>query len=213
MTAQTAAPGLRRTLSAALALAVAAGGGAVAVAPAGAYPKNKPIKVALDDDVYAPGEIIKATVTRAQPGCKVTVALSGNGEGGSATEKASSAGQVEVDFDAPPAGTNYKITATSKGKNCLQESGSASFDVIKPTVTGPKRVSVGAVATIKATGFPGGVTITWKVTRNGKKVSSGTTTASGKGNSSLKVDASKAGNYSVKATSGKFGDSWAFAAG
>lgn len=212
MTGDTAAPRVRRTLSAALALAVAAGGVSLAVAPAEAYPKNKPIKVALDDDLYAPGEIIKATVTRAQPGCKVTVALSGNGEGGSATEKADSSGQVEVDFDAPPAGTNYKITATSKGKNCLQESASTTFSVIKPTVTGPKKVSVGSVATIKASGFPGGATITWKVTRNGKKLSTGTTVASGKGTSSLKVDASKQGNYSVKATAGKYSDSWAFAA-
>jgi hypothetical protein len=214
MSAQPILRRSRRSLVAATAAMALLAGSAVvlASAPAGAYPKNKPIQVVLDDVDYAPGQIITATVKRGQPGCKVKVALSGNNEGGSAKVTVGSDGTVEVDFNAPPVGSDYRITATVVTKSCLQESAFEEFDVIRPTVTGPSKVAVGSVAKIKATGYPPNSTITWRVTRNGKRITSGTTTANGKGNSSLKVEATTRGNYSVKATSGKFSDSWAFAA-
>jgi ABC-type glycerol-3-phosphate transport system substrate-binding protein len=203
----------RRVAAALTGLTLVATASVVAAAPgAGAYPKGTPMRVTTNQENYSPKQVVRVSVTRAQPGCKVKVVLSGNGVRGAEKVKVSAQGTAAADFYAPGAGRGYLVSAQVVTESCRAESASTTIDVIQPKVTGPTQVKAGAVVKLKAVGYPPNSRITWKVWRNGKRIlqSNGTTNASG--NAKQKVVANKKANYTVRATSGGFTDDFAFIA-
>lgn len=148
--------GRTRALSTALAIA-AAGALAVASLPAvQAYPAGQNLTVASSSTNVKVGVSITVTITKAQPGCSVLIAVAGVALPWEGTRTAPENGRITVSGSLPAAGS-YRVTATTQtGGGCAREVASSNL------ITAFSAPAAVPNATIRATSTKAkSITVTW----------------------------------------------------
>jgi hypothetical protein len=187
--------GRTRAISTALAIA-AAGALTVASLPAAqAYPPGQNLTVASSSTNVKVGVNVTLTITKAQPGCTVLIAVAGVGLPWEGTRTAPGNGRITLSGSFTAAGS-YRVTATTQaGGGCTREVASSNNINVFSAPAAVRNATITARSTKKKS-----ITVTWgAATANGSAVTQYTVSVYNKlgGGSAIKSSTTNGAGRSV----------------